>query len=356
MTTQMKGRSIKEIAKELHDIKQNARDLIAAPSSITMLKDGTLSVGANRDTMLFKPNNWSHGQLGTFLDIPKPYYDRMREERPELLAKNVNEWMHSRPSDERRMLRTVSGKLRAFLSNKYARRDAYDLMNVLYPVLMENKMQVINAELTESRLYIKATHPNMRGAVKVGDEVEGGVIISTSDVGAGAVQVKPYSLRLLCSNGLIGETAIRQRHVGKKQGEESLIHILSDEALEADDKAFFLKARDVLIDAIKPERFQQQIDRYRDASDRKIVNPNLVEVVELAAKNVGVTQKWIKEDLVKQLLSGNEGAGLTQWGLANSFTALAKSDKLDYDTSIELETAGGKIVALNSKSWEQLAA
>jgi len=351
----MKGRTISEIAKELHHIKENSVDLIAHPGNLEMTSSSTLVIHGSKKPMTVEPTRHAHGQLGTFLDIPKAYYDRMLTEQPGLLKDNVNTWLKSQAPDNRRMLRTTSGKLRAFLSNAYARRDSYDLMNVLYPIIQNNKMQVVSAELTETRLYIKATHPNMKGLVKRGDEVIGGVVISTSDVGAGSLRVEPYSVRLLCTNGMVSETALRQRHVGKRQGEESLMEILSDEAIEADDNAFFLKARDVLINAIKPDSFQRLVDRYTEASERLIKTPNLTHVVELAAKRVGLHHKWMKEDIVKQLLTGNEGAGLTQWGLANSFTALAKGEKVDYDTAVELERAGGAIVNLNDSDWKALA-
>jgi len=353
----MKGRPIKEIAKELQFIRENSRDIIAHPGILSMTQDSRLIVHdpKSKKNPLVEPTSWAHGQIGTYLKIPKDYYDRMKTEQPELLAKNVNTWLESQGPKERRMLRMVGNRLRAFVSNSYKILDAYDLMNVVYPILMKSGMQVTQSELTESRLYIKATHPNMKGLVAPGDEVIGGVTISTSDVGAGRALIEPYSLRLRCTNGLISENALAQRHVGKRQGDETPMEILSQEAIEADSKAFFLKVRDVLIDSIKPESFERQVDRFREAAGRPITQANLTHVVELATRKTSITQKWMKEDIVKQLLTGNEGAGLTQWGLANSFTALAKSDKVDYDTSIELERAGGRIVALDGNEWKALA-
>lgn len=357
----VRGQTITEIARRLKYVKDNSCDYVVHTDAMRMNNDKTFSIKGNGGTITVTPTRHAHSQLATHNEIPWAYYQRCLDEEPELLASQVNTWLSHHGGNERRMLRTVkdlngNGNLRAYLSNSYARRDAFDLMNHLYPIMTKNNMQFISAELTESRLYIKATHPNMRGQVKVGDVVEGGVIISTSDVGAGALRVEPYALRLLCTNGMVSRAALKQRHLGKRQGEDSIMEILSDEAHEADDKAFFLKARDVLIDALKPESFEKIISQYQDAAQRAIGNANLPHVVELTAKRVGLTNKGMKEDIVKQLLTGNEGAGLTQWGLANSFTALAKNEKVDYDTSVELERAGGEIAALTESEWNRIAA
>lgn len=61
----------------------------------------------------------AHRQIGTNLRIPAAYYDRMREERPDLLAYNANTWFKQESSQ--RMLRTLDGSARAYLSNRYRR-------------------------------------------------------------------------------------------------------------------------------------------------------------------------------------------------------------------------------------------
>lgn len=61
----------------------------------------------------------AHGQIAQRLDIPAKYYNRMRSEAPALLAANVNNWFQEQP--ERRMIRTLDGKARAFLSDRYRR-------------------------------------------------------------------------------------------------------------------------------------------------------------------------------------------------------------------------------------------
>ena len=62
----------------------------------------------------------------------------MRSDAPALLAHNVNHWFKTQPAE--RMVRTLDGKARAFLSNRYRRLDNFDLLHAVMPVLAELKM------------------------------------------------------------------------------------------------------------------------------------------------------------------------------------------------------------------------
>jgi hypothetical protein len=68
-----------------------------------------------------------------------------------------------------------------------------------------------------------------------------------------------------------------------------------------------------------------------------------------------ITGKGKENSILAALASGNEGAGLTKWGLANSFTRAAQSDDFTYEESIELERAGGLIIELPKNQWSNIA-
>ncbi len=353
----MKGRSIVEIAQELERVKNNSHDLKVAPELIAMDHRGNIQVGSTNETKnYFRPTSWAHQQLASYLDIPKNYYDKLQDSNKALLANNVNHWLYNKPADDRRLLRTVDGKLRGILSSRYRRLDSYDLINVVFPILQSNRFEIVSAEYTEKRLYLKATLPSLRADIKVGDTVQYGVMVSTSDVGAGSLRIEPYNLRLACMNGMVTQSALKKYHVGRELGGDEMMEVLSDETLSADDNAFWLKVRDVLLDSIRPETFQREVDRMKEAAERPINNLNLIEVVKRATTHQGITSKLIREDIVAALASGNQGAGLTQWGLVNSFTAAAKSANLSYDDSVDLERAGGNILVMSHGQWKEIAA
>ena len=77
----------------------------------------------------------AHRQMGDYMNIPRKYYDRMLQENIGLLAHNVNTWLHQGP--EQRMIRTIDGRARAFLSNRYRRIDNIDIARITLPIIQE---------------------------------------------------------------------------------------------------------------------------------------------------------------------------------------------------------------------------
>ena len=77
----------------------------------------------------------AHRQLGTYLGIPAKYYNRMMAEAPALLVHNLNYWLSE--DNAERMIRTLDGTARAFLSNRYRRIDNYEIASAVLPIIGE---------------------------------------------------------------------------------------------------------------------------------------------------------------------------------------------------------------------------
>lgn len=73
-----------------------------------------------------------HRQMGTHLGIPWRYYEKMLQEEPGLLSHNVNHWLHKGESGPQ-MLRTLDGKARAFLSNRFRPIDNFEIATAVCP-------------------------------------------------------------------------------------------------------------------------------------------------------------------------------------------------------------------------------
>jgi hypothetical protein len=115
---------------------------------------------------------------------------------------NVDTWLHHEP--ELRMVRTLDGQARAFLSDRYRRLDNYDLREHVLPMLQRlPDARFESTELTPTRLYLKVVTPRVQIEIQPGDIVQAGVVISNSEVGQGTLSVQPLVYRLICRNGLI---------------------------------------------------------------------------------------------------------------------------------------------------------
>ena len=128
------GVTLQQMLTEVKRQSESKEDYLIAPNRLRMESYGKemfLHLSDDSGTELIEPmtiTGIAHRQIGTHLRIPAAYYDRMREERPDLLAYNANTWFKQESSQ--RMLRTLDGSARAYLSNRYRRiiDTAIDLM------------------------------------------------------------------------------------------------------------------------------------------------------------------------------------------------------------------------------------
>ena len=133
-----------------------------------------LSVSTGEDILSYRITDIAHRQIADRLNIPYKYYERKRLDYPALLDKNVNGWLLKHP--ERRMLRTLDGKLRAFLSDRYRRLDNLELVDHVLPVIAEMKgCEIISCDITETHLYLKVINKTMKAEIVPGDVVQAGL-------------------------------------------------------------------------------------------------------------------------------------------------------------------------------------
>lgn len=344
------GKSIIELAQEL-DRQQNAKhDYIVDTRKLELQSDtrGSDLVLHGSDVAPLLVRDLTHNQIRSRLKIPAQYYDRLRKDHPILLDINVNSLFREEP--EQRMIRTLDGSARAFLSNKYQPLDNYDLANAVLPVLADiPDMKIESCELTETRMYIKAIFPRMEMEVAKGDVVQSGIVISNSEVGHGSLKVEPLVFRLVCLNGMIAaDHAQRKYHVGRAK--EESYDVYSNDTIHADNKATWLKMRDTVKAAVDKAKFAMIVDGMRKTMGMEI-EADPIEVVERVQKAFTFNDDE-KNGVLRHLLSGGS---LTGYGLLNAITRTAQ-DVESYDRSTELERVGGQIIQLNSSEWRRLAA
>jgi hypothetical protein len=276
----------------------------------------------------------------------------MQAEAPKLLASNLNHWFTETP--ERRMVRTLDGSLRAFLSDRYMRVDNTDVAETVLPVLHQTEgLRILSTEVTEHRLYIKASSTLVRGEIKsrrVGDLVEAGVMITNSEVGLGAIRVTPFAHFLVCLNGMTREGGARWNHIGRHADErDDAYALLSDETKQADDRALLLKVRDTLKAALDPARFQQWLLRVQSTTSNRIEG-DVTKAVEVLSDKLTLTNGE-RSSVLTHLI---EGGDLSQYGLMNAVTRTAE-DAQSYDRASELEAAGAAVLDLRPTEWRELA-
>lgn len=294
-------------------------------------------------------NQTAHRQFGTHLKIPAAYYDRMLTTHPELLAHNVNSWFQREPS--KRMLRTMGGTARAFLSNRYRRIDNLEIAQVVLPIIQEMEgAHIESCQITESRMYLKVVNTRLEAEVVPGDIVQAGVIISNSEVGLGSVCIQPLVYRLVCSNGMIiNDAQTRRNHVGRTNETDESFQLYSEETLMAEDKAFVLKIQDTVKAAVDEARFSQVIGMMKTAKQAAMNTQDVPGIVRLASREFHITDDE-STGVLQHLIEGND---LTLYGLSNAITRHSQ-DIENYDRATELESIGYNILSMPQRQWNRI--
>lgn len=348
------GRSLVALATELERQLASKRDMIVPTG---LMHHETAADGSTRirvetpDGMKTYPTTELFcRQVADKLKIPFAYFERMRTEQPQLLDRNVNTWLQS--DGDRRMIRTLDGQVRAVLSDRYRRLDNFDLAENVLPILQRLEgARFESVELTDTKMYLKVITPRVEFEVAPGDIVQAGIVITNSEVGCGTLSVQPLIYRLVCKNGLIAsDHALRKTHVGRSLTTEAeSVNVFRDDTLAADDRAFFLKVRDVVEAAVSEATFRQVAQKLQKTRDIRLTG-DPVKSVEVLANRYTLNDTERAGVLRHLIVEGD----LSAYGLVNAVTHFSQ-DVEDYDRATEFEALGGKLIELAPGDWKELA-
>lgn len=309
-------------------------------------------------------NDLAHGQIATHADIPAKYYERMRREAPALLATNVNQWFRQQPA--KRLVRTLDGNARAFLSDRYRPLENVELAEAVLPALLDLDVEIMSAQVTETRLYIKAVHRAIRKDMPVAAKNAGwgdgshhifrtqspGIVISNSEVGCGALSVETSVFDHVCTNlAVFSQHSMRKYHTGAKHGllTDDVMHLLSDETRRLTDQAVWAQVGDIVRGAFDEAKFAARVDEIAGLAECKIEGDPL-KAVEFTARRFGINQTE-QTSVLRHLI---EGGDLSAYGVYNAVTRTAQ-DMESYDRATEFEKIGGRLIDLAKDDWREIA-
>src|SRR6266705_1117778 len=312
------GKSLTELAAEIERRAQSKRDLIAPVSKLSMEvvdNEAVLAV-SNGNVDTYALNSIAAGQLSEYVGIPKAYFDRMRDTAPELLASSVNRWFKDK-TDDRRMVRVLDGKNRAFLSNAYRTLENEDLGEAILPVLLDLNLMFLSCEITDRRLYIKAVDASIERDVPTGrlmgdgthqffDTVSPGITISNSETGCGRLSVETTIYTKACTNLAMIGTSFKKAHLGARADiSDDVYAMLTDQTKRATDAAVWGQVRDVVRGAFEAARFQAQVDKLVKSTEVKLPAADVVEVIERVGRRFSLNEGERKGVLTRLIEGGN---------------------------------------------------
>jgi len=350
--------TLNDLITEVRRVEETKRDFIMPTTKILSFpthKDVGFELNGNNDIPIgtFSATPITHGQVAAKLQIPKQYYDRIRTAHPELLSQSINTLMKDQP--ERRLVRTLDGNVRAFLSDRFG--VIYDnamLLRSLLPTLQQfPTVEYKGLAVTDSRLYVQAVVPSLVGEIKKGDPVYAGVTVSNSEVGHGRFMVESMLYILSCTNGAVFGESLYRHHVGRQLGED-LQSFYAAETIKADLKAFELKVRDTVRMAFDQVTFTKRLEDLRASTLRNVTPSKADDTVQEVASVFGLLESE-KDDILSRFLDAGDH---TQYGLSQAITAHANTphEGTSFDRVVDLQRIGGQVMALPEAKWLKLAA
>ena len=240
------------------------------------------------------------------------------------------------------------------MPDRSARRrlDNYDLADAVIPILQKlPDMRFESVELTDTRMYMKVVVPPLTYTMSQGDVVQAGIVIANSEVGQGTLSVQPLLYRVVCSNGLIvPERTLRKTHIGRALGAvDTCVQVFQEETLRADDRAFFLKVRDVVQATVSQATFPEAARKMQRTMGIQL-SGDPVRSVEVLAQRYDLSDGE-RAGVLRHLVTGGD---LTGYGLVNAVTHFSQEVQ-DYDRATEFEEIGGRLIELTPKEWSGLS-
>lgn len=173
----MAGRSLNDVVIDLERQHVAKEDYIAPARGMRIWEDGsTFEINhlVTGEKKTFQSSQILHNQIGAALNIPGRYYELMRQEKPELLAQNVNAWFADKSNSY--MIRSFQfpekSVGRAMLSTQYRRIDNLLIAETVLSMFAgTDQYEVVECEVTERKLYFKIVNRKLEADVKVGDTV-----------------------------------------------------------------------------------------------------------------------------------------------------------------------------------------
>jgi len=358
------GRSLQDLAAEIERRAEAKRDFIAPVPKfeLAVVDDKPAIAIANGTLHQFGINDLAHGQIAEYAGIPMAYYRRMLADDPKLLIDNINRWLKDKAKDAR-MLRTLDGKLRAFLSNSFRQLENEDLADAVLPVLLQRDLMILSCEITDRRLYIKAVDRTIEESVPTGkmmgdgghtifDTISPAITISNSEVGSGSLLVEYGVWTKACTNLASFGANMRRAHLGKRaELSDDVYEMLTDNTKRLTNEAVWAQTTDMVAACFERAKFAATAQRLGQAAADQVPAENVIEVVERVGRRFSFNEGE-RKGVLAALIAGGD---LSRYGVHSAITRYSQEDAVAYDRATEFERIGGEVIEMAPAQWREVA-
>jgi hypothetical protein len=255
--------------------------------------------------------------------------------RRDLAERTLRE--HFRHSDKRHLVRSVRNDVRGVMSDRYRRLDARPLFEAFAQACAEIGAIPVDGTSTDTRVSVQAIIPRIHEPID-GDPIVLGLDWSNSDFGQAPYAIRAFYMRLVCTNGMIGQSEIHKRHLGGRLDENIE---WSRETLEADTRTMRLATGDVVRGALGPRRVESFLEQLRTANEHEV---SFARAIQAVGKDLTKGER----DAASAAFDGqdvvNLPKGKSTWRAANALSWIANAEGVDPQRRLELQELSGRVL------------
>lgn len=279
-------------------------------------------------------------QMASTADIPLKFVDSLKDEKEEwgreLLAHNLSEVYHKRFAKKRYLARSVNQEIRGWLSDSYRRLDSRPIVEAFAAEAMKLGANPYQGIVTDTKLSIQALMPKLYEPIS-GEVVAYGLGLENSDFGNGALSLRVFILRLICTNGAIAEDMMRQVHLGRRLDDNMSY---SQRTYELDTQTTVSAIRDIVKGQLSAENLERRVNAVRAAGENEVSPKTAAERLKkmLNKSEAEAAISAFNSPDVLNLPPGN-----SEWRLSNAISWIAGQTE-DQERKLELQRFAGSVL------------
>jgi hypothetical protein len=259
----------------------------------------------------------------------------------DLVAHNLNTIFGHAKS--RHLVRSADDRVMGFLSDRFRRLDSRPLLDAFVGAIQSLGMVPYNGHALDTKVRLRAILP------KVFEPIPNEVMLfglewGNSDFGNGGHCVNLFMLRIWCTNLAIGESCLRQVHLGKRL-EDDISY--SKRTYELDTQTNVSALKDVVNHSIAAPQVNGYLEMIKDASEDEIKGKDGI---------VGILKKHLDKGDIDRVVAAFESPdvqnlppGNSVYRLSNAVSWIAQAKGVSAEKRLELEEVAGKLLPIKAR-------
>lgn len=299
---------------------------LTVPYGVVGMQSGSLTLSG--DPRRFRLSDTALSQMCTKVGVPLDFLSLVRKRNSPLADDILTDALRAQDPTKRVLLRTWENKARAFLSDDYAIVNNAMVVDRLRSMLRGIPHSVRSLSLTDDMMWLKVTLDDLTvdDPARQGRDLKAGIIIGNSETGLRSLVMMPFIYRAYCTNDLIVQRKVVQKHVS-----------MSPEAVR---RMLNASLSDVLTDGM------MVVHKFTSLKGLFMRYPRG------AIYNVGKSKRFSDRTIASIIQAFDTEPDRSRWGVVNAFTRAAQA--FTVDSRMQLETIAGELLAASDKDWKRV--